>query len=154
MKPPSVSEARAAAADARDPHLRLPRELRVARVAEAVFIVVTAYVALSLPLTAVPGGAMIRARLVFEACVALAVLLALPRRPGPVRFLAMALAFYVLVGCLPHLASLPVRFGLAPSFMLGLLSLVITVAACASQGVVLVACALVRPESLAGGDPR
>lgn len=152
MSPAPTPEGRAAA-DARDPHLRLPRELRVARVAEAVFIVVTAYVALSLPLANVPGGALIRARLVFEVCVALAVLLALPRRPGPVRVVAMVLAFYVLVGCLPHMATLVSTFATAPAFMLSLLSLVITVAACASQAVVLVACALVRPEA-PGAEPK
>jgi hypothetical protein len=134
------------AADARDPHLRLPKALRTARVAEAVFVVVTSYVALSLPLADVPGGAAIRARLVFEACVAVAVLLLLPRRPEAVRWLALALAAFVLIGCVPHLAYALPAVAAAPT-ALAAHSLLITLAACGSQLVVLVACAPARPDA-------
>ena len=139
--------------DERDPHLRLPRALRVARAAEAVFIVVTSYVALSLPLNAHPGGGMIRARLVFEAMVALVVLLALPRRTEGARIAAIVLAAYVLVGCIPQLFRMLAALSAFPG-PFAALSLVITTAACASQAVVL-ACSLSvrRPGAATAGDP-
>jgi hypothetical protein len=133
----------APAAEKRDPHLALPRPLQIARMAEAAFIVVTAYVAVSLPLGQVPGGAMVLLRLLVEAAVALTVLLALPRHPEPTRIVAMVLAAFVLVGCVPHvLFTIPRLF--APHTALDALSLVITLAACGAQAIVLFTCASVR----------
>jgi hypothetical protein len=133
----------AADVDGHDPHLRLPRPLRTARVAEAVFVVVTSYVAMSLPLGMTEAGQMIRARLVLEAMVALAVLLGLPRRPQASRVFAVILAAYVLLGCIPHLTHLVPAVAAQPG-PFPLLSLTITLVACASQLVVLVACLMVR----------
>ena len=104
---------------------------------------VTAYVAVSLPLGQVPGGSLVLLRLLVEAAVALAVLLALPRHPDPVRIVALVLAIFVLVGCVPHvLTTLPLLFGAHTA--LDTLSLVITLAACGAQAIVLFTCASVR----------
>lgn len=135
----------APAAGERDPHLALPRPLQIARMAEAAFIVVTAYVAVSLPLGQVPGGSLVLLRLLVEAAVALAVLLALPRHPGPMRIVALVLALFVLVGCVPHvLFTLPLILG--EHTALDTLSLVITLAACGAQATVLFTCASVRRQ--------
>lgn len=137
-------------ADARDPHLRLPRALRVARAAEAAFVVVTAYVALSLPLGNVPGGHMVRARLVFEALLALVVLVAMARRPVGGRIAAIVFAAFVLVGCLPYL----VRVAAALADFRGAfaaLHILITTVACACQLVVLVSCLAVRRGDMPAG---
>ncbi len=139
----------APARDEGDPHLRLPKPLRLARAAEAAFVVVTTYVAMSLPLGASEAGQFIRARLALEAMVALAVLLALPRRPRGARVAAIFLAAYVLVGCVPHLARLVPAVAAAPDSF-AMLSVTITLVACASQAFVLGACLWVRepPPSL------
>ena len=132
--------------DERDPHLRLPRPLRAARMAEVAFIVVTSYFALPVP----PGGEtaqMVRARLVFEAFAALAVLVALPRRPGPARVGAMVLAAYVLIGCVPGMVlGARMMAGAGPAAWL---SYLLSLAACASQGCVLAACLSVRSNEIA-----
>ncbi len=134
----------ASAVDERDPHLRLPRPLRLARMAEVVFIIVNSYFALLVP----AGGEtvqMMRARLVFEAFAALAVLIALPRRPAPARVAAMVLAGYVLISCVPGMViGAPMMAG-APAA--AWLSFLLSLAACASQAFVLVACLNARPDA-------
>ncbi|HEU4454143.1 MAG TPA: hypothetical protein VFR81_13830 [Longimicrobium sp.] len=134
------------AADEHDPHLRLPRPLRLARMAEVAFIVVTSYFALLVP----AGGEavqMVRARLVFEAFAALAVLIALPRRPAPARVAAMVLAAFVLIGCVPGLVLGAGMMGGAPPA--AWLSFLLSLAACASQAFVLAACLAARSSAVA-----
>jgi hypothetical protein len=131
----------------RDPHLRLPPPLRVARMAEVAFIVLTSYFALALPAGGTGTERMIQARLVFEALAALVVLVMLPRRPAPVRVAAMVLAVYVLVGCVPGLVvAAGALGGGTTSYALGFL---LSFAACASQLVVLACCLSVGRERLA-----
>ena len=134
------------AADVRDPHLRLPRALRLARMAEVAFIIVTSYFAL---VTEGDGetARMVRARLVLEAFAALAVLMALPRRPAGARTGAMALAVFVLIGCVPGLVVALASIGGADAAVW--LSFTLGFAACASQAFVLGACLSVRREALA-----
>lgn len=144
------------AAAERDPHLRLPKSLRAARIAEAVFIVVTAYVAMSLPLGGTEAGRMIRARLVLEAGVALAVMMGLSRRPRPSRIAAIVLAAYVLLGCIPHLGRAVAALGDGAG-ALEALALLLNLAACGSQLVVLFACTWARladEEAVATGRAR
>lgn len=126
--------------DERDPHLRLPRPLRLARMAEMAFIVVSSYLALL-----VPAGETARALLVFEAFAALAVLIALPRRPAPVRIAAMVLAGYVLLSYVPGIVITARMIGGAPAA--AWLSFLLSLAACASQAFVLGACLSARPEA-------
>ena len=146
-----MSRPAARAADEHDPHLRLPKALRTARMAEAAFIVVTTYVALSLPLGLSDAGRMVRARLALEALVALVVLLALPRQPRPARVAAIVLSVYVLLGCVPFLLRAFPAILAAPSAF-PLLSLLLTTAACAAQAVVLAACLSARPSSGGAGS--
>jgi len=130
--------------DERDPHLRLPRPLRLARMAEVAFIVVNSYFALLVP----AGGEtvqMMRARLVFEAFAALAVLIALPRRPAPVRVAAMVLAGYVLISCVPGMVIAARVMADAPAA--AWLSFLLSLAACASQAFVLGACLSARADA-------
>lgn len=119
-----------------------------------VFIVVTAYTALSLPLGGSDEGRLIRARLILEAGVALAVLMGLARRPGPSRLAAVGLAAFVLIGCIPHLlaSALPELGDGATA--LEALSVVIALAGCGSQAVVLAACVTTRdaPDRPAAAD--
>jgi hypothetical protein len=113
----------------------------MARMAEVAFIVVTSYFALLVP----PGGEtaqMVRARLVFEAFAALAVLIALPRRPAPARIAAMVLAAFVLIGCVPGMVLGARMMGGAPPA--AWLSFLLSLAACASQAFVLAACLAAR----------
>ena len=130
------------AAEESDPHLRLPPALRLARMAEMAFLVVTAYFALVVPGEGTQAEHVVRVRLVFEAFVAMALLLIFPRRPAPVRVAAMVFAVFVLVGCVPGLVVTIPALGGASSAQW--LSFVLQLAACAAQAVVLVACLTVR----------
>jgi hypothetical protein len=138
--------ARVSTVDPRDPHLRLPRALRMARVAEVAFIIVTSYFAL---VTAHDGetAQIVRARLVLEAFAALAVLMVLPHRPAGARIAAMALAAFVLIGCVPGIVLGLASIGGAGAGVW--LSFTLSFAACASQAFVLAACLSVRRETLA-----
>lgn len=118
--------------------------------AEVAFIVVTSYFALLVP----AGGQaaqMVRARLVFEAFAALAVLVALPRVPGPARIAAMVLAVFVLIGCLPALVLGGRALAGSGAEAAVWLSFLLSSAACASQAVVLGACLSV-PRGTLGAD--
>ena len=132
------------AGDSSDPHLRLPRALRMARMAEVAFIIVTSYFAL---VTVGDGetARMVRARLVLEAFAALAVLIALPHRPAGARIAAMALAVFVLIGCVPGIVLGLASIGGAGAGVW--LSFVLSFAACAAQAFVLAACLSVRREA-------
>lgn len=141
----------AGVADERDPHLRLPPALRMARMAEMVFIVVTAYFAMVVPGEGTQAEHVVRVRLVFEAFVAVVLLLMLPRRPAPVRIAAMVFAVFVLVGCVPGIVVTAPAMGGASAAQW--LSFVLGFAACAAQAVVLVACVSARGVG-EGGAPK
>jgi hypothetical protein len=118
-----------------------PAGLRVARGAEFAFLLLTLFFAWNLRSD---SGAerQVLVRLLFEAMLALAVVLGLARRPRATRVLAIVLAGYVLLGCIAHVA----RVSLAPPAgdPSAVLALVLVFGACACQLAVLAGCLAAR----------